>query len=120
MTNPASKPASSPTRTHVANMTKLMTPPPSPGYGSPASLPLHRCTRRASSPFAPVGWTRAQAPLTAGGDRQRPVPVLHRPEGRRHFARPPGHVPGLHHHPHGGAHDAPVPLGRPAGADADV
>src|SRR2546428_2539144 len=120
MTNPASKPASSPTRTHVANMTKLMTPPLSPGYGSPASLPPHRCTRRASSPFAPVGWTRAQAPLAGGRSRHRPVAVLSHQEGREHFDRPLVQGPVVDHHLHGGAREPPDPLGRRAGADDDV
>src|SRR5438445_693456 len=62
MASPASTPASTPTRTHVTNIVKLMTPPPSSlRYDAPASLPPHRCTRSASSPFAPAGRTSAPA-----------------------------------------------------------
>src|SRR2546428_4752471 len=89
MTNPASTPATTPARTHATNMAKLMTLPPSSGYGSPASLHRHRLTRDASSPLAPVGWTRARAPLARGGSGRRPVAVLSHQKGRAHFARPP-------------------------------
>src|SRR6059036_1690950 len=120
MTNPASKPASSPTRTHVANMTKLMTLPPSSGYGSAASLPPHRCTRGAPSPFAPVGWTRAQAPLAGGRSSRRPVAVLPHQESREHSDCPLIQGPVVDHHLHGGAREPPDPLGRRGGADDDV
>src|SRR5256886_14883508 len=120
MTNPASKPASSPTRTHVANMTKLMTLPPSSGYGSAASLPPHRCTRGAPSAFAPVGWTRAQAPAAGGPRSRRPVAVLPPQEGREHFDSPLVQGPVVDHHLHGGAREPPDPLGRRGGADDDV
>src|SRR2546430_10851568 len=82
MTNPASTPATTPARTHATNMAKLMTLPPSSGYGSPASLHWHRLTRDASSPLAPVGWTRAHAPLARGRSGRRPVAVLPHEEGR--------------------------------------
>src|SRR2546428_8041286 len=120
MTNPASKPASSPTRTHVANMTKLMTLPPSSGYGSAASLPPHRCTRGAPSPFAPVGWTRAQAPLAGGRSSRRPVAVLPHQESLEHFDCPLVQGPVVDHHLHGGAPRPPDPLRRRGGADDDV
>src|SRR6266571_3884326 len=120
MTNPASKPASSPTRTHVANMTKLMTLPPSSGYGSAASLPPHRCTRGAPSPFAPVGWTRAQAPLAGGRSSRRRVAVLPHQESLEHFDCPLVQGPVVDHHLHGGAREPPDPLGRRGGADDDV
>src|SRR5438046_9495290 len=90
MASPASTPASTPTRTHVTNIVKLMTlPPSSPRYDAPASLPPHRCTRSASSPFAPAGRTRAQAPLAGGGSRRRPVAVLPHQEGGEHLDRSP-------------------------------
>src|SRR2546427_10604004 len=120
MTNPASKPASSPTRTHVANMTKLMTLSPSSGYGSAASLPPHRRTRRAPSPVRPVGWTRAQAPLAGGRSSRRPVAVLPHQESREHFDCPLVQGPVVDHHLHGGAREPPDPLGRRGGADDDV
>src|SRR2546426_4577736 len=120
MPTPASKPASSPTRTHVANMTKLMTLPPSSGYGSAASLPPHRCTRGAPSPFAPVGWARAQAPLAGGRSSRRLVPVLPNQESREHFDCPLVQGPVVDHHLHGGAREPPDPLGRGGGADDDV
>src|SRR5882762_940891 len=120
MTNPASKPASSPTRSHVANMTKLMTLPPSPGYDSLASLPLHRCTCRPSSPFASVGRARARAPPAGARRRGLPVAVLLHQEGREHFDRSLVQGPVVDHHLHGGAREPPNPLRRRAGADDDV
>src|SRR2546428_11820643 len=110
MASPASTPATTPTRTHVTNIVKLMTlPPSSPRYDAPASLPPHHCTRSASSPFAPAGRTRAQAPLAGGGGRRRPVAGLPHPEGREHFDRPLGPGAVGDHHPHGGAPRAAGP-----------
>src|SRR5438128_6360019 len=127
MTIPATTPASTPTRTHVTNIVKLMTPPPSsPRYDSSASLPPHHCTRSASSPcapvgpFAPAGWTRAQAVLTGGGSGRRPVAVLSHQKGREHFDRPLVQGAVVDHHLHGGARKPPDPLGRRGGAHDDV
>src|SRR5881296_2302508 len=125
MTIPATMPASTPTRTHVTNIVKLMTSPPSsPRYDSPASLPPHHCTRSASSPcapiFAPAGWTRAQAVLTGGGSRRRPVAVLSHQKGREHFDRPLVEGAVVDHHLHGGAREPADPLGRRGGAHDDV
>src|SRR5437667_12741370 len=120
MTHPASKPASSPTRTHVTNMTKLMTLPPSSGYGSAASLPPRRRARGAPSPFAPVEWTRAQALPAGGRSRHRPVAVLPHQESREHFDCPLVQGPVVDDHLHGGAREPPDPLGRRGGADDDV
>src|SRR5688572_9079596 len=121
MTNPASTPASTPTITHDTNMAKLITPPPSfLRCDSPASLPLHRCLHGTPSPCAPVGWPRAQAPLTGGGSGHWPVAVLLHQEGREHFDRPRVQGPVVDHHLHGGARERPDPFGRRAGADDDV
>src|SRR5438046_7193585 len=121
MASPASTPASTPTRTHVTNIVKLMTlPPSSPRYDAPASLPPHRCTRSASSPFAPAGWTRAQAPLAGGGSRRRPVAVLPHEEGREHFDRPRVEGAVVDHHLYGGAREPADPLGRRGGGHDDV
>src|SRR2546429_42054 len=108
MASPASTPASTPTRTHVTNIVKLMTRPPSSlRYDAPASLPPHRCTRSASSPFAPAGRTRAQAPLAGGGSRRRPVAVLPHQEGGEHLDRSPVQGAVVDHHLHGGARQRP-------------
>src|SRR2546430_4243541 len=120
MTNPASTPATTPARTHATNMAKLMTLPPSSGYGSPASLHWHRLTRDASSPLAPVGWTRAHAPLARGRSGRRPVAVLPHEEGREHFDRPRVEGPVVDHHLHGGAREPADPLGRRGGGHDDV
>src|SRR3989449_3296091 len=120
MTNPASTPATTPARTHATNMAKLMTLPPSSGYGSPASLHWHRLTRDASSPLAPVGWTRAHAPLARGRSGRRPVAVLPHEEGREHFDRPRVEGPVVDHHLHGGARDRPGPLCGCGATDEDA
>src|SRR5437899_7855818 len=120
MTHPASKPASSPTRTHVTNMTKLMTLPPSSGYGSAASRPPRRRARGAPSPFAPVEWTRAQALPAGGRSRHRPVAVLPHQESREHFDCPLVQGPVVDDHLLCMARQPPDPLGRRAGADDDV
>src|SRR5438094_10579768 len=92
MASPASTPASTPTRTHVTNIVKLMTlPPSSPRYDAPASLPPHRCTPSASSPSAPAGRARAQARLGGGGGPARPAAVLPHLQGRQHLYRSPVH-----------------------------
>src|SRR5439155_19018056 len=121
MASPASTPATTPARTHVTNIVKLMTLPPSSlRYDAPASLPPHRCTRSASSPLAPVGWTRAQAPLAGGGSRRRPVPVLSNQEGRKHLDRSLVQGAVVDHHLHGGARERPDPLCGRGGAHDDV
>src|SRR3989442_3430980 len=120
MTNPASTPATTPARTHATNMAKLMTLPPSSGYGSPASLHWHRVTRDASSPLAPVGWTRAHAPLARGRSGRRPVAVLPHDEGREHFDRPRVEGPVVDHHLYGGGREPAEPLGRRGGGHDDV
>src|SRR5437870_13216101 len=121
MASPASTPASTPTRTHVTNIVKLMTRPPSSlRYDAPASLPPHRCTRSASSPFAPAGRTRAQAPLAGGGSRRRPVAVLPHQEGGEHLDRSPVQGAVVDHHLHGGARERPDPPCGCGGAHDDV
>src|SRR5437867_13107249 len=111
MASPASTPASTPTRTHVTNIVKLMTlPPSSPRYDAPASLPPHRCTRSASSPFAPAGRTRAQAPLAGGGRRRRPVAVLPHPAGGAHLDRGPAPGAAVDDPLPGGARERRAPL----------
>src|SRR5439155_24052667 len=121
MASPASTPASTPARTHVTNIVKLMTlPPSSPRYDAPASLPPHRCTRSASSPFAPAGRTRTQAALGGGGSRRRPVPVLPHQEGGEHLDRSPVQGAVIDHPLHGGARERPDPLCYCGGAHDDV
>src|SRR2546425_1791925 len=116
MTIPATTPASTPTRTHVTNIVKLMTPPPSsPRYDSSASLPPHHCTRSASSPcapvgpFAPAGWTRAQAVLTGGGGGRAPLRLVCLQNGRAPFRLPVGLGRRGELRPRRGGRQAPAP-----------
>src|SRR5437867_12220657 len=102
MTSGASTPASTPTRTHVTNMAKLMTFLLHPVNDSPASLPLRRCARRDLRAFAPVGWMRAHQ------------------DGREHLDRPLVEGTVVDDHLHSGACERPYPLGRRGGTDDGV
>src|SRR4029453_8595848 len=115
MTNPASKPATTATSTH---MRTLITLPPSSGYGpSPPACPLAVSSERPGRGRLTCTGTEPPSEGERGG---RVVAVLLRQDGPQHLDGSLVERPVVDDHRHPGPHEPLDPFGRRGGTDDHV